>query len=266
MDYTRILIGVASLAGMSVVFAIILGVASRVFAVETDERIPSIVAVLPGANCGGCGFAGCADYATNVVLHGAACNRCPVGGAPVAAKVSEIMGVACDMAEPQVAVVHCDGTCQNTEKKYEYAGLADCNAVMTLGGGDKSCIYSCIGLGSCVKACQFDAIHVIDGTAVVDREKCTACAACVRACPKHIISLKPVSGVVNVICSSEDKGPVVRDICKVGCIGCGICAKNCPVEAITMADNLAHIDPDKCIKCGICIEKCPRKIIHKLGE
>ncbi len=264
MDINAILTAAGTLAGMGVIFAIILGVASKIFEVETDERVPLIMDALPGANCGGCGFAGCAAFAQNVVDGVAPVSGCPVGGASVAAAVATIMGVAADTSERKVAYVHCSGTCDDATSKYDYTGLQDCKSVMALGGGPKACNYACSGLGSCVKACKFDAIEVVNGVAVVNPVKCTACGACLKECPKGIIGLRPESGTVNVSCSSKDKGGIVRNICKVGCIGCGICAKNCPSEAITMDGPLAIIDHDKCTKCGVCVEKCPRKIIKTM--
>ena len=156
----------------------------------------------------------------------------------------------------------CSGTCDKTQRKYNYYGIDDCRqAVLAPGRGEKQCTYGCMGYGSCVSACQFDAIHVIDGVAVVDKEKCVACGKCIAACPKHLIELVPAKAEKLVSCHSNDKGKDVRVACEVGCIGCMLCVKQCEAGAITVKDNLAHIDYSKCTNCGKCAEKCPRKII-----
>ena len=186
----------------------------------------------------------------------------------MAAKIGEIMGVAAGDSVKKLAQVHCTGCGQNY-KKYEYVGLHDCVAASLLpGGGELGCAYGCLGLGSCEKACPFDAIHVVEGVAQVDEDKCKSCGKCVDVCPKHIIALVPYKTRrhVAIRCSSHDKGPDVRKNCDNGCIGCTLCAKSCPKEAISMIDNLAVIDYDKCIGCGICAQKCPRKLITVDGK
>jgi len=245
------------------VFGLLLAVASRVFAVEVDERQEQIQECLPGANCGGCGYAGCAAYAAAIVGEGAPVTACAAGGAEVAAKIADIMGVAAGDMQRTVAHVCCSGTDEAAEKKFLYCGLDDCNAAMRLGGGQgpQVCPHGCMGLGTCVKACKFDAIHVIDGVAVVDREKCTGCMACRNACPKHIIAAVPYEAEVTVNCASTQKGAVVRHACQVGCIGCRLCEKACEFDAIHVTDNLAAIDYDKCTGCSKCAAKCPRHII-----
>ena len=224
--------------------------------------------MLPGDNSGGCGFPGCGGYAAAVAAGKAPVNACAAGGAAVAAKIGEIMGVAAGDSVKKLAQVHCTGCGQNY-KKYEYVGLHDCVAASLLpGGGDLGCAYGCLGLGSCEKACPFDAIHVVEGVAQVDEDKCKSCGKCVDVCPKHIIALVPYKTRrhVAIRCSSHDKGPDVRKNCDNGCIGCTLCAKSCPKEAISMIDNLAVIDYDKCIGCGICAQKCPRKLITVDGK
>ena len=188
MDPMSILFPVLSVGGMGVVFGACLGVASEVFKVEEDPRIGEILAVLPGANCGGCGFPGCGGCAGAIVAGTAPVNACPVGGAAAAEKIGAIMGVEASSAEPVAAFVKCGGTCEKAKDKYEYFGIDDCNfAVQLAGGGSKSCSYGCLGLGSCKKACAFGAIEIVDGIAVIDKDKCVACGKCVSACPKHII-------------------------------------------------------------------------------
>lgn len=262
---TQILIPVLTIGGMGLLFGILLGIAAKVFAVKTDERVPKLLDTLPGANCGGCGYAGCAAYANALVQGGVKTNLCPVGGAAVAQQVADILGVQAETQERLAARVLCAGTPELARQKYVFEGPRDCHSAARLGGGEKMCPHGCLGFGSCVKVCQFDAIHVRDGVAVVDPDKCVACGACIAECPKKIIKLLPVRSTYTVICRSLEKGKVTRDNCQVGCIGCGICAKSCPKEAITVQNNLAVIDPDKCVNCGICASKCPQHTIQKIG-
>ncbi len=238
---------------------------SEKFKVEVDERETAIIGVLPGNNCGGCGYAGCSGLAAAIVKGEAPVNQCPVGGDPVAAKVGEIMGVSAEAGTKMVAYVKCSGDCEKAKNNYEYTGVEDCVAVgFVPGGGPKSCKYGCMGFGSCVKACPFDAIHVVGGIAVVDKEACKACGKCIETCPKHLIELVPYDASYAVACSSNDKGKDVMAVCSTGCIACHLCEKQCQAGAITVENNVAHIDQEKCTGCGACAEKCPKKVIHKL--
>ncbi len=258
-----IVYAVAVLLVMGAVFGAILAFAAKVFAVEKDPREEAIVGCLPGANCGGCGFPGCAGYAAAVVAGNAPVNACAAGGEAVANQIAEIMGVSAGETVRQVAAVRCTG-CGVDHTKYNYVGVKDCLAASRLpGGGPLGCDYGCLGMGTCEKVCPFDAIHVINGVAVVDEDKCKACSKCVDVCPRHIIALEPYKTKrhVDIPCSSHAKGPVVTKVCTNGCIGCSLCAKACPKEAITMDNFLAKIDYDKCIGCGICAQKCPRGLI-----
>lgn len=267
MDLNNLIYPVLSLGGLGIVFGALLGYASKKFAVEVDPRVPQVRDALPGANCGGCGFAGCDAYADAVVNGGAAPDKCPVGGATSSSKIAEIMGVTVDTSEPKKAYVKCQGTCNNAKEKYEYYGAMTCvDAANIPGAGSKECTYGCMGLGSCVQVCMFDAIHIKDGIAVVDEEACTGCGACVDICPKSVIELTPVSKKVRISCNSHDKGIAVKNACAVGCLSCGLCVRNCPVEAITMVDNLPVIDYDKCVQCGVCVGKCPTKAIANLKK
>lgn len=258
-----VIFAVLVLSVLGALFGLVLAVAAKKFAVEVDERQEAISGVLPGANCGGCGYPGCGGYAAAVVAGKAPVNACAAGGPAVAALIAEIMGVAAGDSVRKIAQVQCTGGgCEF--QKYDYVGIPDCLAASrALGGGPLSCKYGCLGFGTCVKACPFDAIHVVDGVARVDDEKCVACGKCVAICPRSIIQLAPRKTKKHVViaCSSKDKGADTRNNCKDGCIGCGLCVKACPKEAIVLENNLARIDYDKCIGCGLCAQKCPRKLI-----
>ena len=247
---------------VGLVVGLFLGIAAISFKVDVDEREEAILEVLPGNNCGGCGYAGCSGLAASIVKGEAPVNACPVGGETVGKKVAEIMGVEAEASNRQVAFVHCKGDCNKAKTDYQYYGVEDCAMVAFVpGGGPKSCSYGCLGFGNCVKACPFDAIHIVDGIAVVDKEACKACGKCVAACPKNLISLVPYDAKHIVACSSQDKGPVAMKVCEVPCIGCGLCKKNCPSGAIEIVDFHAVIDQKKCTKCGKCAEVCPKKCI-----
>ena len=236
--------------------------ASEKFKVEVDEREEAIIGVLPGNNCGGCGYAGCSGLAAAIVKGEAEVSGCPVGGAPVAAKIGDIMGVAAGTQERQTAFVKCAGTCEKASLDYDYTGIQDCTmASMMQNGGAKGCNSGCLGFGSCVAACPFDAIHVVDGIAVVDKEACKACGKCIAACPKHLIEIVPYDQKHLVKCNSQDKGKAVMQACTAGCIGCKMCEKACKFEAVTVENNIAHIDYEKCKDCGACAVKCPKKVI-----
>ena len=258
----NVLIGGAFVGALGLVLGLALGIVGKVFFVKVDEREIRVRECLPGNNCGGCGFAGCDGLAAAIAKGEAPVNACPVSNAEAKAKIGEIMGQSVDADDRKVAFVKCSGTCDKTERKYNYYGINDCRtATVVPGVGDKLCSFGCMGFGSCVKACQFDAIHVVDGVAVVDKEKCVACGKCISACPKALIELIPYETAQAVACSSKDKGKDVRVACKTGCIGCMICTKQCESDAIKVEDNLAKIDYTKCTGCGKCAEKCPQKII-----
>ncbi len=262
MNITGIITATLIVGIVGIFVGLFLGVAGLKFKVEVDEREEKVLGALPGNNCGGCGFPGCSGLASAIVKGEAPVNACPVGGESVAAAIGEIMGVEAEAGERMVAFVHCIGTCEKAHSDYEYYGEKDC-AIMSFvpAGGPKSCSHGCLGYGTCVKVCPFEAISVVDGVAVVDKEKCKACNKCVDACPKHLISLIPYSAQMVVGCSSKDKGPVTMKACQAGCIGCGICVKNCPQEAVHVEDFHAVIDHEKCTGCGVCAEKCPKKCI-----
>lgn len=258
---TGILVPVLVFIGLGALMAIMLAIASRVFAVKTDERVEQISEILPGANCGGCGYTGCRACAEAVVRGDAKVSACTVGGDEVAKKVAAIMGVESEGSVRLRAQVMCSGTSEYAKKKYVYEGEHDCVAASKLGGGDKLCPNGCIGLGTCVRSCPFGAITVVDGVAAVDYRKCKGCGVCVTACPKKLIRLIPYDSYHWVGCRSVDDGKTTRKYCDVGCISCRLCEKNCEAGAITVTDYVASIDYAKCTGCDVCVGKCPRKII-----
>ncbi|MDD6491916.1 MAG: RnfABCDGE type electron transport complex subunit B [Firmicutes bacterium] len=262
MSISGVLTAVAVVGGVGLFIGLFLGIAAIKFKVEVDEREEAVLAALPGNNCGGCGFPGCSGLAAAIAKGEAAVNACPVGGEPVGKAIAQIMGVEAEKTVRMTAYVQCQGDCDKTIVDYEYHGIEDCRMLSFVpNGGAKSCNYGCLGYGSCVKVCSFDAIHVENGVAVVDKEKCKACGKCVEVCPKHLITLIPYDAKYAVACSSKDKGPVTMKDCSAGCIGCQLCKKNCPSEAVEVADFNATIDYEKCVGCGVCMEKCPRKSI-----
>ncbi|MCF0202619.1 MAG: Fe-S cluster domain-containing protein [Bacteroidaceae bacterium] len=269
-----ILSAVIVLGGIGLVAAVILYVCSKKFAVYEDPRIAQVSALLPGANCGGCGFPGCSGMADALVKGADAGSLegllCPVGGAECMGKVADVLGMAVESGEPKVAVVRCNGNCENRPKIVYYYGLRTCAAMHTCGAGETFCGYGCLGCGDCVEACTFDAIHIDEetGLPVVDEERCVACGACTKACPRHIIELRnkgPKGRRIYVNCVNKDKGVLARKACAAACIGCGKCAKACKFEAITVEGNVAYIDFTKCRLCRKCEAECPTGAINAVG-
>ena len=257
-----ILLSILVLGVLGGVFGAILAIASKIFYVEVDPKQQAVRDCLAGANCGGCGYPGCDGYAAAVAAGEAPTNKCVAGGAATAAKVAEIMGVSADAAEKMYAFVPCKGCEGHAEKRFNYSGPQDCRAAMLFGGkSNKLCTFACIGLGNCVKACNFDAMHIVDGIAQVARSKCVGCGACADTCPKSIIKMLPESQMIQPQCSNKDKGARVMKICDYGCIGCMKCQRECPADAIKVVDNLAQVDVKNCVGCGHCVEVCPRHII-----
>jgi len=259
--YAALIVG-----GVGLIIGIILSVSGKFLAVPVDEKEIAIREVLPGNNCGGCGYAGCDGLAAAIAKGESAPNACPVGGAEVAKKIGDIVGIEAELIK-HVAYVRCAGDCDSTRQKYNYVGNMNCiDAASIPGGGGKACSYGCLGYGTCVNVCDFNAIEIVNGIAKVDKEKCVACGKCVAACPKKLIELIPYEAKYVVKCSSKDRGKDVKNACDKGCIGCGLCAKNCEYESIEFKDNIAHIDQTKCQSCGVCMEKCPVKAILKLHD
>lgn len=257
----KILLPVLIFIGLGLLMGALLALASKLFAVKKDEKAEAIKECLPGANCGGCGYSGCDAYAAAVSSGEAPVNKCSVGGTEAASKIAQIMGVDAGAQVRMRAQVMCSGTGEYAKKKYIYEGIDDCVAASKIGGGDKMCKNGCIGLGTCVRACPFDAIVVENGVAAVDYSKCKGCGICVSACPKGIIKLIPFDAKHWVGCMSVDDGKNTRKVCDVGCISCKLCQKNCPAGAINVDNFVASIDYDKCTGCDICTDKCPRHII-----
>ncbi|QEK12312.1 RnfABCDGE type electron transport complex subunit B [Crassaminicella thermophila] len=263
MDISTIMGPVVSLGGMGLLFGAGLAYASQKFAVEVDPRVTEIGEVLPGANCGGCGYPGCNGFANAVVEGKAPVNGCPVGGSECAQKIAKIMGVEAGDDVKKVARVLCSGDSSNCKEKFDYYGIQDCKAAAMVAGGSKSCAYGCLGLGTCVDVCQFNAIEITDGKiAKIIPERCTGCGKCIEACPKNVIDFVPYEQDVVVDCNNKEKGKAVKEKCNVGCIGCQLCVKACPFDAMEFSDNLAKINYDKCTNCMLCAEKCPTGAIY----
>ena len=263
MNVQAIVIATVVVAVVGIVIGIILGVAGEKFKVEVDPREEAVLDALPGNNCGGCGYAGCSGLAAAIAKGEAEVGACPVGCAPVAAKIGSIMGKDAGEAVHMVAYVKCAGTCDQAGVDYNYIGEQSCHMVKQISnGGPKSCNHGCLGFGECVEACPFDSIRIVNGVAVVNKETCKACSKCIKVCPQNLIELIPYDAKVAVQCSSRDMGKIVMKACKVGCIGCKMCEKVCEAGAVTVSDNIAHIDQEKCTGCGKCAEKCPKKIIR----
>ena len=265
MDVMNIVYAVVVLGVLGAAFGLILAVASKIFEVKKDPREEAILGCLAGANCGGCGFPGCAGLAAAIVAGEAPVTACAPAGAENAAKIAEIMGMEAPSGERQVAFVRCTGG-NNAKKRYEYIGVKDCLSATKVAGGPLECTFGCMGFGSCVAACQFDAISINEnGVAVVDPEKCTNCGACKAACPRKLITSVPVSKKVHVTCANLDKGKAAMSVCSVSCIGCGLCEKECKKDAIHVVNGVAVIDYEKCINCKLCTKVCPRDAISPIA-
>ena len=266
-----ILIAIAILGGLGLVFGLVLAAASKVFYVETDPRLDQLNECLPGANCGGCGFAGCGAYAEAVLKGEAPVGKCASGGNDAAKAMAAIMGVQAEEVTRKVAMVRCSGArtfdaegnlTKGAKMKATYEGFHDCLAASKVGGsGPLSCKFGCLGYGSCTRVCKYGAISVKNGVAVVDEDLCVGCMACAQVCPRKVITAVEPDRNVIIACNSLAKGAVTNRACTVGCIGCGKCMKTCPSGAITITNNLAQIDYSKCTNCGQCATVCPKGLI-----
>ena len=268
---TVLLSTILTLSLLGILAAVVLYFVAQKFKVEEDPRIDEVEKMLPGANCGGCGFAGCRGMADALVKNDdISALFCPVGGGDTMKGIAAYLGKAAPEKEPMVATVRCGGVCDKRPRTNTFDGAKSCAVASSLYVGETACAYGCLGYGDCVAACAFDAIHINPetGIAEVDAEKCTACGACVKACPKNIIELRkkwPKGRAVYVGCVSKDKGAVVMKACKAGCIGCGKCEKVCAFGAITIENNLAYIDSQKCKLCRKCVNECPTGAIKLMG-
>ncbi len=266
-----ILYTVLTLSIIGVLSAIILYFVAQKFKVYEDPRIDLVEAALPGANCGGCGYAGCRAFADACVGKGELADLfCPVGGNDTMGSVADILGIVAIKKDPRTAVVRCNGTCEHRPKTNIFDGAMSCAIAASLYSGDTGCQFGCLGCGDCVVVCDFDAIHMnpVTGLPEVDDDKCVACGACVKACPKTLIELRkkgPKDRKIYVACRNEDKGGIARKSCAVACIGCGKCEKECKYEAITIANNLAFIDAGKCKLCRKCAPVCPTNAIIEVN-
>lgn len=264
----ELLLTVLTLSVLGAVLAVVLYFVAQKFKVEEDPRIDDVEKMLPGANCGGCGFAGCRAMSEALVKRdNIASLYCPVAGGDAMKSIADFLGKTAPEKAPQVATMRCGGTCQKRPKVNHYDGALSCAVVNTFYVGESGCAFGCIGYGDCVAACKFDALKLNPETGLVevDADKCTACGACVKACPKGLFELRkkwPKNRAIYVACRSKNKGAVVSKVCKAGCIGCGKCAKVCPFGAITVENFLAYIDPEKCKLCRKCVNECPTGAIH----
>ena len=261
---------VGSLGAIGIVAAIILYFVAQKFKVYEDPRIDEVEEVLPSANCGGCGYAGCRAFAEGLVKAGNMEGfNCPVGGADVMQQVAGILGLVADVTEPMIAVIRCNGSFANSPKKVQYDGISTCASASVLYAGDGGCSFGCLGEGDCVAACDFDAIHMNPETGLPEvNNKCIACGACVTACPRDIIELRKVGKKerrIFVSCVNEEKGAPAKKNCAVACIGCSKCFNVCPFDAIEMKNNRAYIDYEKCKLCRKCVDVCPTNAIHEIN-
>ncbi|MGN0551426.1 MAG: RnfABCDGE type electron transport complex subunit B [Acutalibacteraceae bacterium] len=258
-----ILLAVIIVAAIGLIVGLVLAVASVILAVPKDEKAEAVLAALPGANCGACGFSGCSGYAAALAHGKAELGLCSPGGEETVKAVAQILGQEASNTVKTTAIVSCKGSLDNTQSTVQYQGITTCKAAMQLHGGTKACSYGCIGFGDCVSVCEYDAVKVCNGVAMVDESRCKACKKCVAACPKGLISIVPIKPQAVVLCSNCDKGAQTRKDCKAGCIGCMKCVKVCPTGAVTVNKFHAAVNPELCTGCFECVNACPQRCISK---
>ena len=259
----NILLPVLVLGALGIIFGLWLGFVQKLFFIKKDPRIEHIFSLLPGSNCGACGLAGCYGLAGALAKGEVKSITCPIVHEKEREDIAKILGITVSETEKRVATLICGGGTK-CKDNFQYHGIEDCNIATLVMNGPKACSFGCIGFGSCVKSCSFNAIRMgKNGLPEIDSERCTGCGKCIKVCPKEILVLAPLKKVYSIMCNSHDKGPDVIKACKVGCIACGKCVKLCPVDAIELKDNVAVIDYEKCTNCGQCIEACPTKAIGK---
>lgn len=260
-----IILPVLILTGIGLGAGLLLVLASVLLQVKKDDTAEKLTELLPGINCGACGYSGCASYAAALAKGGrdgsVKPNLCAPGGDATAKKISAFLGTETAEVEEQVAIVSCGGNCNVTGKRFDYHGTPSCEACNSLYSGNGDCAYGCLGFGDCVRSCPYGAISIENGIAVIHRELCTGCGICVSKCPKHLILRHRLSGLVDVKCANHNDGKATRAVCTNGCIACGKCEKTCPYDAIHVKDKLAVIDYEKCTSCGACVKVCPVKCI-----
>lgn len=263
-SFQNILLPGLVMLGVALTLGFLIVLVSNFFQIKQDAKKDALIDALPGANCGGCGFAGCAGYADYLLKPGADTGLCSPGGVACAREIAAILGTVADEPKPQIVVLLCQGTRDQTSPRYQYHGTQSCSAAHSLLGGPGSCTYGCLGFGDCIASCAFGALSLRDGIIKVDPLECTGCGACTKTCPKSLLKLIPRTSTVEVRCLNEWPGGLTRKNCHIGCIGCGRCAKVCPSGAITLKGALAFIDQSLCTNCGACADVCPTKSIEKL--
>ena len=257
-----IVIPIVLIVVIGLVAGIGLTLASRYMAISVDVTIANINSILPGVNCGACGFAGCADYAYAIANdEKVEKNLCPVGGRELVNEIGVILGLEIEAAERKTAIVKCGGTYSKTKYIMFFSGLQSCKANTTFYKGRTACEIGCLGYGDCVEQCDYGAITIYRGAAKVDKNRCVGCELCIKACPHHLIEMVTESSKTHVLCKNTDPGAVTRTLCSAGCLNCGKCADVCKFDAVIIENNLARIDYAKCKNCGLCVKVCPVKII-----
>lgn len=265
MNIYAVLIAGGVMGALAIIFAIVLGIADKKFAVDIDARVPQITECLGGANCGACGYAGCAALAEAIVRGDVEPNACPASKGEKMRRISEILGVEASSQAPMVATLICSGDCETAAVRYEYDGVPNCRIANGLAGGPKKCTWACIGMGDCIRDCKFGAITMgKNGLPQFNKAKCTGCGACAKQCPRGAITLIPVTAKVAILCRNDDNGKEAKDNCKNACIGCRRCEKTCPAEAISLVGKHCVIDQAKCIGCLECTKVCPMGCIVTL--